>query len=166
MRLHEPVGQNSPERSEVRREPAPMTCASAVTSPSTSTRLSPGGKQHKNQRKAEYHLGQQSTGARIHVLSLGPSTRYAHIVSTNPSSPEPAAKGPAPVDVDGVVAVLLGTIGFAAGLLACVIFRDSLATQGNQWWTWVCVTGTVLGLAGLVFVLRRRAAYRAHNAAH
>jgi hypothetical protein len=69
-----------------------------------------------------------------------------------------------PLDVDGVAAVGLGTVGFGIALIGCLIYRDTLTANGQQWWTWVCATGALLGLAGLAFVLRRRAAYRAHRA--
>lgn len=66
-----------------------------------------------------------------------------------------------PLDVDGVAAVTWGTVVWAVALVACLVFRTQLAEAGNGWWTWVCGTGVVLGLAGLVYVRRRRAAYAA-----
>jgi hypothetical protein len=68
-----------------------------------------------------------------------------------------------PLDVDGVAAVGLGTIAFGIALIACLFYRDNLTADGRQWWIWVCATGAGLGLAGLVFVLRRRAVYRAYR---
>jgi LPXTG-motif cell wall-anchored protein len=64
-------------------------------------------------------------------------------------------------DVDGVGAVTAGTIAWAVALVLCLAFRTPLADAGRTWWTWVCLAGLLLGLAGLVFVRRRRAAYRA-----
>ena len=142
-----------------------MTSACAVTSPSTtSSRLSPSSEDHEHQRQAENYLSDQSAGSGIHVLSLEPSTRYAHIVSTNPSSQEPAEREIPPVDVDGVTAVALGSVAFAVALVACLIFRDKLMANGHPWWVWVCMTGVALGCGGLVYVMRRRTAYRAHRA--
>lgn len=69
-----------------------------------------------------------------------------------------------PVDVDGVGAVLYGTIAWTVALVACLLLRDRLAADGRSWWTWVCLAAALLGLAGLWFVRRRRDAYRA--AAH
>ena len=66
----------------------------------------------------------------------------------------------APLDVDGVGAVAVGTVLWTIALVACLVFRTQLAAAGNGWWTWVCVAGALLGLAGLVFVRRRRDAYR------
>lgn len=66
-----------------------------------------------------------------------------------------------PVDVDGVGAVLYGTIAWTVALVACLLLRDRLAADGRTWWTWVCAAGALLGLAGLWFVRRRRDAYAA-----
>lgn len=78
----------------------------------------------------------------------------------DPSAPaSPTATGSAalrPVDVDGVGAVLYGTIAWAIALVACLLLRDRLTADGNAWWTWVCVAGVLLGLPGLWFVRRRR----------
>ncbi len=70
-----------------------------------------------------------------------------------------------PVDVDGVGAVTYGTIAWALALVACLVFRTPLADAGRGWWLWVCVTGALLGLAGLAYVRRRAAAYRRQAAA-
>jgi hypothetical protein len=78
------------------------------------------------------------------------------------SAATPAGPAPiAPVDVDGVGAITYGTIAWAVGLVLCLVFRDRLAADGRGWWLWVCVAGVLLGLAGVVFVRRRAAVYRA-----
>lgn len=76
---------------------------------------------------------------------------------TEPTTPEPRI---APLDVDGVGAITYGTIAWAIGIVLCLLLRDQLAGSGRGWWLWVCVTGAVLGLAGIVFVRRRAAVYR------
>ncbi len=69
------------------------------------------------------------------------------------------------VDADGVRAVAVGTVAWAiAAVILWVFFRDRLAASDSSWWLWVCVTGCVLGLLGLPYVLRRRAVYRRHAA--
>ena len=79
---------------------------------------------------------------------------------------EPAADDTlAPLDVDGVGAILVGTIAWAVGLVVCLLLRDRLAADGHAWWTWVCLAATLLGLPGLWFVRRRRAVYAAAKAA-
>jgi len=81
---------------------------------------------------------------------------------------ETAASAPevAPLDVDGVGAVAVGTLLWTVALVLCLIFRAPLAEAGNGWWTWVCAAGALLGLPGLWFVRRRRDAYRRAAAAH
>ena len=66
----------------------------------------------------------------------------------------------APVDVDGVGAVLYGTLAWTVALVLCLLLRDRLAADGRSWWTWVCLAAALLGLAGLWFVRRRAAVYR------
>lgn len=66
-----------------------------------------------------------------------------------------------PLDVDGVGAILVGTIAWGVALLACLLLRDQLASDGRGWWSGVCLAGFLLGLPGLWFVRRRRAAYAA-----
>ena len=66
-----------------------------------------------------------------------------------------------PLDVDGVGAILYGTVAWTVGLVICLLLRDSLASDGRAWFTWVCLAGALLGLAGLWFVRRRAAVYRA-----
>jgi len=65
-----------------------------------------------------------------------------------------------PLDVDGVGAVMVGTALFAIALVVTWVLRPQLKEAGNDWWVWVCLSGTVLGLIGLPYVMRRRAAYR------
>jgi len=70
------------------------------------------------------------------------------------------------VDADGVNAVILGTVAWAAAAVVLrLFFYDDLLASGASWWLWVCVTGFGLGLIGLPYVLRRRQAYRRHAAA-
>jgi len=71
----------------------------------------------------------------------------------------------APLDVDGVGAVLVGTIAWTVGLVVCLLLRDRLAADGHAWWTWVCLAAALMGLPGLWFVRRRRRVYAAAKAA-
>ncbi|TXH44663.1 MAG: hypothetical protein E6Q90_03465 [Actinobacteria bacterium] len=43
-------------------------------------------------------------------------------------------------------------------------FRPALAEHEASWWLWVPAAGAAMGLLGLPYVLRRRAAYRRHAA--
>jgi hypothetical protein len=65
------------------------------------------------------------------------------------------------VDVDGVGAILSGTIAWSVALVVCLLLRDRLASDGCTWFAWVCLAGVLLGLAGLGYVRRRAAVYRA-----
>lgn len=64
------------------------------------------------------------------------------------------------LDVDGVNAVAIGTVLWAVALVVTLVMHSSLLESGNAWITWVCVSGLVLGLMGLPYVIRRRAVYR------
>lgn len=69
-----------------------------------------------------------------------------------------------PVDADGVNAVALGTIAWTVALgVLLVFFREPLAEADASWWIWVCAVGVGLGLLGLLYVTRRREAYRRHE---
>ncbi len=70
-----------------------------------------------------------------------------------------------PLDEDGVGAVAIGTVLWAIAAVILFLMRDQLAQSGAQWWLWVAVTGAALGIPGLWFTTRRRAAYRREQAA-
>ena len=69
------------------------------------------------------------------------------------------------LDVDGVGAVAVGTVIWTIALVLCLVLRGPLTDAGRGWWTWVCLTGALLGVAGYVFVRRRRDAYAAAQTA-
>jgi hypothetical protein len=60
------------------------------------------------------------------------------------------------LDPDGVAVIGSGTAAFAIGAVVCWVFQDFLATTGRGWYLAVAISGTALGLAGLVFGLSRR----------
>ena len=60
------------------------------------------------------------------------------------------------LDPDGMAVVTTGTIGFAIGAVVCWWLAPELAASGKQWYFWVSVTGTVIGLLGLAFGLFRK----------
>lgn len=70
-----------------------------------------------------------------------------------------------PVADDGVLATAVGTALWAAAGVVCLLLRDELAANGNEWWIATCATGFGLGLLGLVYTRRRARVYRAHRAA-
>ena len=92
-------------------------------------------------------------------------------MSTTPGEEPAATDRPAvdpallrPLDVDGVGAVAFGTAAWAVALVVALLLRDRLEAAGNGWWVWVCLAGTVLGLIGLPYLVRRRTVYRAAKA--
>lgn len=62
----------------------------------------------------------------------------------------------APLDVDGVRAVGVGTLVWAVLTVAALLGRDRLEESGHGWWLGVCVAGLGLGLVGVAIVTRRR----------
>ena len=66
-----------------------------------------------------------------------------------------------PLDVDGVTAIGTGTAAFTVGLVLTLVFRSTLADHGAGWWIWVCAAGSILGVMGLSYVVKRRTVYRA-----
>lgn len=81
-----------------------------------------------------------------------------------PSSRAPRRADPEPFETDDVAIVTLGTVLFALALLAALVLRDRLVDGGNEDWTWVLLAGTFLGLIGIRYVRRRRAALRRTSA--
>lgn len=65
-----------------------------------------------------------------------------------------------PLDVDGVRAVVVGTVLWAIALVTCLVFTSRLREDGHLWWIATSVCGVVLGFAGIAYSLRRRAAIR------
>ena len=64
----------------------------------------------------------------------------------------------APLDVDGVRTLEVGTGLWLLGFLAMLPFYGRLAETDNVWWLWTCLAGFGLGLFGLEFCRRRRSA--------
>lgn len=65
---------------------------------------------------------------------------------------------PAPARADARKALLAGTVAWALALVFALVFREQLEAAGMGWFVWAAVTGTGLGVAGLVVVqlIRRR----------
>lgn len=66
-----------------------------------------------------------------------------------------------PLDVDGVSAVMTGTVLFAIGFVVLSLFHGPLAEHDATWWIWMCATGAALGVVGSIYTRRRRAVYQA-----
>jgi hypothetical protein len=72
--------------------------------------------------------------------------------------PAPRRPDPQPRETDDVRIVFIGTLLWALALIATVVFHDRLADHDDADWVWVALAGTFLGLVGLRYVRRRRAA--------
>jgi hypothetical protein len=60
------------------------------------------------------------------------------------------------METDDVSIVALGTLLWAAALVACLVLHERLEDQGRDSWVWVAAAGLFLGLIGLRHVRRRR----------
>jgi hypothetical protein len=72
--------------------------------------------------------------------------------------PTPRRPDPEPLEADDVTIVTVGTVLWAVALVASLVFHDRLADGGNGNWIWIFLAGTFLGLIGVRYVRRRRAA--------
>lgn len=61
-----------------------------------------------------------------------------------------------PLDEDGVNVAITGTVAFGLGAVVLLLGADRLLPGGERWWIWVTVVGTVIGLVGIGYCLRRR----------
>ena len=65
---------------------------------------------------------------------------------------------PPPLETDDVPVVAIGTALWAVGLAVLVVLRLTGAAQVRDWWMVMCVVGIALGLVGVRYCQRRRAA--------
>jgi hypothetical protein len=67
----------------------------------------------------------------------------------------------APLDVDGVRAVEIGTILWLVAFVGMLPFYGRLKEDGHAWWLWTCLAGFGLGALGVEYCRRRRSRRRA-----
>jgi hypothetical protein len=67
----------------------------------------------------------------------------------------------APLDLDGVRTMQVGTALWGIGFVVLLLFRDQLDSDGHLWWMWTCAAGFGLGLVGWDHCARRRRRRRA-----
>jgi len=77
-----------------------------------------------------------------------------------PFSPAPRRPDPEPLEADDVAIVTAGTVLWALALVVALVLRDRLTDGGNENWIWIFLAGAFLGLIGIRYVRRRRAALR------
>ncbi len=61
------------------------------------------------------------------------------------------------LDEDGINVAVIGTVVFALATLILAWQLPALHTRHAAWWVWVGVAGTVQGLLGLWYCVRRKA---------
>lgn len=88
-----------------------------------------------------------------------------HMTDSPRRSPDRRRLAPAPPlpesrAGDGVALVASGTVLFALASVLLAIGYPRLVEAGRGWWLGVAVSGTGLGLAGLLYCLRRRRSRR------
>ena len=71
----------------------------------------------------------------------------------------PRHPDPEPLELDDTRVVLVGTVLWALGLVVLVVL-DLAGVRVPGWWLQMCLAGIALGLLGLRFVARRKAARR------
>lgn len=63
---------------------------------------------------------------------------------------------PPPVKTDDRKAVLTGIGAWAVALVVVLVFFSPISEPDQRWLLWVSVVGLLLGLAGLIYTIRRR----------
>jgi hypothetical protein len=64
------------------------------------------------------------------------------------------------METDDVAVVTLGTVLWGVVLVLTLVLQDRLADDGRDSWTAIAAAGLFLGLLGVRYVRRRRAALR------
>lgn len=62
----------------------------------------------------------------------------------------------APLDLDGVRTVTVGTALWLVAFLGLLPFKAELEAADRAWWLWACLAGVGLGLCGMTYCLQRR----------
>ena len=70
----------------------------------------------------------------------------------------PRRPDPAPLETDDVRVVAIGTALWAVAFFVLLAVRARLAAHHTSWWLATCAVGVILGLAGVRYCQRRRAA--------
>ena len=84
--------------------------------------------------------------------------------SGSSSAGQAAKKELAPLEVNGITAVTLGTGIWSGATLIMVLMRDQLEASGRGDWIAIGVCGIILGLLGMRYTRRRAARIERANA--
>ncbi|WP_051209189.1 DUF2530 domain-containing protein [Propionicicella superfundia] len=68
------------------------------------------------------------------------------------------------LDEDGLNVAIAGTVVFAVAAVVLAVDAETLERTGHQWWLWVALTGTGIGVAFLAYCLIRRLRRARRNA--
>ena len=60
-----------------------------------------------------------------------------------------------PLEVNGITAVIVGTIVWTVATVIMILMRDQLEASGRGNWVWICACGVLLGLLGIRYTRRR-----------
>jgi len=66
----------------------------------------------------------------------------------------------APLDLDGITSVIVGSALWLAALVFVLVRHDHLNDTGRGWWLYSVLAGLTLGLIGFVYCMRRRSRVR------
>jgi len=70
---------------------------------------------------------------------------------------QPPKKELAPLEVNGITAVTIGTLVWTVATLVMVLMRDQLESAGRGNWINIGIAGIILGLLGMRYTKRRAA---------
>lgn len=87
---------------------------------------------------------------------MGRRRRVDPVRTADEGSPPAKPGAVAPVDVDGVLAVTVGTALWALAFVVLLPFRDRLEDNDAGWWLATCLAGVGLGIFGIYYCRRRR----------
>ena len=62
-----------------------------------------------------------------------------------------------PLEINGITAVMVGTIVWTVATVIMILMRDQLEASGRGNWVWICACGVLLGLLGIRYTRRRAA---------
>ena len=62
-----------------------------------------------------------------------------------------------PLEINGITAVIVGTIVWTVATVIMILMRDQLEASGRGHWIWICACGVLLGLLGIRYTRRRAA---------
>jgi uncharacterized membrane protein len=62
-----------------------------------------------------------------------------------------------PLEINGITAVMVGTIVWTVATVIMILRRDQLEASGRGNWVWICACGVLLGLLGIRYTRRRAA---------